>query len=903
MSAVLEATPASTSAGEAQPKLPLTVLTNTEGLLTKRYWLEADGSIGRDTRAFLSVGQAEHVDVDGLWDLAARLEDLQPRQAVAYGVTGKARAAIVTRDVLHERPGAIARTRDFFAYPAGPAIMMLDHDAHHATSPASRDELHSRVVRACPELVGAPMLWRASASSCIENAATGTVLQGLRGQRLYLPISDGSDMLRAGRALYERLWLAGEGRYVIGKDGSLLDRNLIDGSVWQPERLDFAAGAKCKAPLAQRRPDPFVWGDPRGLFDSRLIMDLSAEEVEQVKEIRAQARAAAAEDAARVRAAYVEAEAAKLVQLRGVDLERARTVITEAVSRRLLFAEFVLHPHKGTPVSVGEVLDKPERWHGQRFADPIEPDYQGDARIAWVNLRSGGRPYLHSYAHGGRRFELVRQPSTLKVQDGEEPRLADDALEVMRLHGEVFDFGRRGMARVADRESVAVEPNWLRDYLGRRIAFERFDGRSKDWRRTRTPDTLVQTILARTGERGLARLVAVITAPTLRADGSVLDVPGFDADSGLLYLSDDAAPARVPQAPAVDQVVEAFAELWEPFGQFPFADALARGVMVAALLTATVRRALPTAPGFAFDAPTAGSGKTLLASCVAALAGHRPSVTPVPGDDDEARKALFASLRAGAGVVLWDNIVRPLEGGSLNAFLTAETFGDRVLGVSERDELPNRAMFLATGNNLKTSGDVFRRVLISRVDARVETPYLRSFAFDPLVWVRDRRQRLVRAALTILRGFQAHGVALAPGRLASFEAWDDLVRQAVVWLGEQAGLPVTLADPAESAMLAASEDPAKAALAAVLRAWRAAFGNRYVSAADAWARAQDDLTGDCDALRSALEIVAEGDPKFNARRLGFWLSKHRGEVANALRFADRQDSHANAKVWAVECVV
>jgi len=41
-------------------------------------------------------------------------------------------------------------------------------------------------------------------------------------------------------------------------------------------------------------------------------------------------------------------------------------------------------------VTVGTVLDNRERWHGERFADPLEPDYRGDKRIAWLNLRSGG---------------------------------------------------------------------------------------------------------------------------------------------------------------------------------------------------------------------------------------------------------------------------------------------------------------------------------------------------------------------------------------------------------------------------------------------------------------------------------------------------------------------------------
>ena len=53
-----------------------------------------------------------------------------------------------------------------------------------------------------------------------------------------------------------------------------------------------------------------------------------------------------------------------------------------------------------------------------------------------------------------------------------------------------------------------------------------------------------------------------------------------------------------------------------PFNGFPFVDARARAALLSALLTAAVRPILPTAPAHGFDAPTVGSGKTLLARCI-----------------------------------------------------------------------------------------------------------------------------------------------------------------------------------------------------------------------------------------------------------------------------------------------
>ena len=64
-------------------------------------------------------------------------------------------------------PGAQTRTRDQFAWPDGPGILMLDHDA--GGEPLSRDELVGLIRTAAPGLADASMLWWPSASSHICN--------------------------------------------------------------------------------------------------------------------------------------------------------------------------------------------------------------------------------------------------------------------------------------------------------------------------------------------------------------------------------------------------------------------------------------------------------------------------------------------------------------------------------------------------------------------------------------------------------------------------------------------------------------------------------------------------------------------------------------------------------------
>ncbi len=553
----------------------------------------------------------------------------------------------------------------------------------------------------------------------------------------------------------------------------------------------------------------------------------------------------------------------------------------------------MLYPEHGEPVTVGAVLDCPEKWHGRRFADPLEPTYRNDRRIAWLNLRSGGRPYLFSWAHGlEQRYELVRQPAQLSVQPGENARLADDCLRIIRERGDLYDFGSVDMARVAEGRIHTVTRGYMLDYLGRHVRFTRFDARAKKGEQVKPADCplpVPNAIVDRVGERHLPKLKGVITAPTVRADGSLVDVPGFDKATGLLYVSDDPAPPRVAVRPAEEDVAEALRELMEPVALFPFADAPSRAVALSAMLTACVRRSLPTAPGFAIDAPTPGTGKSLLAKVVLALGGHSTASHKPPPSDEECGKVLFAALREGTGALFFDNWATPIGGPALDHFLTAEEYAGRVLGSSvNAGSLPNGALVLFTGNNIAVMGDTCRRVLTCRLDARVEHPSRRAFAFDPVQFVKARRPRLVRAALTLLRGYLTSGAAPKGRPLGSFEAWDALVRQTVCWLADTQS-DVELSDPNVTAEAADAVDESKGQLAEVLSAWSAVFGDKPLTAQAAIEAVEsmdfDSNNGGGAALRQAFAgLQRRPHDTITAVRLGQWLRANKDKVAGNRRF-------------------
>ena len=169
--------------------------------------------------------------------------------AAAGSQPGGARPTKIGRRHHDANPGRLCLAR-------GAGILMLDHDPDGVS--LSRDELVDVIRSAAPGLADAAMLWWPSASSHICDEATGEDLTGLRGQRIYLMVREAADIPRAGAVLVDRLWAAGHGRIVVSAAGAALERCPVDGSVWQPERLDFAAGAVCGEGLVQRRGIPVL---------------------------------------------------------------------------------------------------------------------------------------------------------------------------------------------------------------------------------------------------------------------------------------------------------------------------------------------------------------------------------------------------------------------------------------------------------------------------------------------------------------------------------------------------------------------------------------------------------------------------------------------------------------------
>lgn len=340
--------------------------------------------------------------------------------------------------------------------------------------------------------------------------------------------------------------------------------------------------------------------------------------------------------------------------------------------------------------------------------------------------------------------------------------------------------------------------------------------------------------------------------------------------------------------PVLDALVKVIKGLIE---ETPFVGGVARAVALSMILTALVRRTLPTAPLHAVSAHMAGSGKSYLADIAATIAtGGAAPVFSQGANDEEFEKRLVVNLMLGDAVVSIDNCDRPLSGAFLNMVLTQPTVRARILGQSKMVEMPSNAFVLATGNNLRVKEDMTRRVLISEIDPRRENPELRVFKKNPVAMIQRDRVRYVVAGLTVLRAYEVAGRPARRGPLGSFEAWSLLVRDALIWLGE--------ADPVESQEGARASDPTRQYLLAVLTQWRRVFGNCPVRVSEVVTKAAVDAE-----LREPLAAVAAPFARsaelIDPRRLGEYLRARKGEIVGGMSIQD-VGARGGSNLWALQ---
>lgn len=416
------------------------------------------------------------------------------------------------------------------------------------------------------------------------------------------------------------------------------------------------------------------------------------------------------------------------------------------------------------------------------------------------------------------------------------------------------------------------------------------------------PPWLVAAVDARGEWPGIRRLTGVSGVPILRPDGSLWQVPGYDAVTGVLYEPTGSLPI-ISDAPNFTDVQAAVAQLYDLICDFHFESPEHRSAWLAGLLTPLARFAFDgPAPLFLIDANVRGAGKGLLAQTIGEIVlGHEMPVSSYAHDPEEMRKKITSIALAGDRMVHLDNLDGNFGNGTLDRALTATRWKDRLLGKNQNVDLPLIPVWYGTGNNVAVAADTTRRVMHIRMDVLEENPEERTgFKYPELIThIKQHRGSLLTAAITILRGYCVVGMPRQSlTAFGSFEGWSRLVREAIVWAGEP--------DPCLTRVkLAESADTSRETLHQLIAAWQGydVLGQGIVVSDMVnrlYAREfapQDEASV---AMRAALENLVGCGPgrNPNARQVAAKLRGYRRRVHGGwLIDTNPQEDTRNGAVW------
>ena len=360
----------------------------------------------------------------------------------------------------------------------------------------------------------------------------------------------------------------------------------------------------------------------------------------------------------------------------------------------------------------------------------------------------------------------------------------------------------------------------------------------------------------------LPRVRGIITAPLVTGDGTMLASAGLDRDRQLVFRIPhelrDILPkpgSAKPSAKSVAAALDYLVNEWLVDVATTFAG---KCVLITLALTIIQRVLLPERPAFWITAGKRGGGKTTsLAMPIVAVTGAKPAAAAWSFSEEERRKALLAYLGDGIAALTFDNIPlgSTISCPTVEKILTAETYSDRILGVSETRTVPAFTVLAFTGNNISPRGDLSSRSLMARLDVDRPDPENRPFKHsDPIAWTLDNRGRILRALYVLLLANPQLTEPKAPK--TRFKRWWHLVGSAVEHAAAElfkaeAGKPqaertATSIDFNELFASVEGEDEEGTIIADVLEILHETFPGRYFQTSALTRLINDPMAGETD---------------------------------------------------------
>jgi hypothetical protein len=339
----------------------------------------------------------------------------------------------------------------------------------------------------------------------------------------------------------------------------------------------------------------------------------------------------------------------------------------------------------------------------------------------------------------------------------------------------------------------------------------------------------------------------------------------------------------------------------EILSDFPFTDESDKSHFLAALFQPFIRMMItgPT-PLYLISASSPGSGKSLLAKCLSIIViGAEVSSRVLSRSEDERRKMITAELISGRSIILLDNLDEDPTNGSkkndrlnspsLASVLTATEYSDRLLGQSRTVHLPNRCLWLMTGNNPVLSLELSRRCALIRLEPSTSQPWLiptENLRHPDLSnWIQENRMKLLEVTLEVIKSWLDAGKPIVNSKkLGSYESWSVIMGSLLSYLGQKDFLM-------NQQKIERAVDPKEEACMELVELWFKKFKFKQVSASDI-------LT--LESSTDLFELIL-GVDDFSGKKvaLGKFLSRKSGCVFNHKKIVIAENSEKKGNKYAL----
>ncbi|MBE9160677.1 DUF3987 domain-containing protein [Nodosilinea sp. LEGE 06152] len=394
-----------------QDGIRFSVFTASKGSAQKRLIPGPDGKPIKDPEHKLCITEAysKARTVNSPQEFADRLVNLRgTNQAITLGTTGStAKQQVVSTKHLADKPGAIARNKDYFSWPTdGYFPLLFDHDPEPGQPSLNADQFRAELIDLFPELAAAAWVQTVSSSSAIYDKATGECLKPTSGHHTYIFVR--GDVERFKAILKTRCWLKGKAFFKLATANratgisAVLERLLIDISVFSPERLVYEAGPLLPEQWEQRLPVPVV------IDGDYIDLDTITEPTESQ-----QAQADALREAEReiAQAQQLAQTLKRVIAINpGLSPAAAKAKATAAIAscnRGELAPGHMLYLADNRTITAGDI--GPEH-DGLTLRDPQEPTYRNGASDLAQIYWNDGNWRINSMAHGGFVYRLAMSP-------------------------------------------------------------------------------------------------------------------------------------------------------------------------------------------------------------------------------------------------------------------------------------------------------------------------------------------------------------------------------------------------------------------------------------------------------------------------------------------------------------